>query len=197
MGGVCPTRSRARSRSTSRVRLGAVGLLALVLASPLAACTSPDPADKDPATKAAEASRHAPNPGVRVVEVEGLGNVLANAAGKPLYSNDADTTRRIHCVGTCATTWVPVEVKADIVPAKIEGVNGTFSIVDRAGGTKQLALTGHPLYVYSRDKAGEPVRGNWTSETVGGKKVTWHVVTATGTMPTVRATPTTTDDPSY
>ena len=191
MSGYGPRSMARQTRLTVRLLGGAVAALALV-----AACTSPDPAGSDPAgANGNRAGEPVVDTGVRVATVPGLGKILVSSKGKPLYANDVDTARRLHCAGECATKWIPLEISGNAVAAKVPGVNGTFSIVERPNGTKQLALTGHPLYTFSEDKSAKEVSGNWATDTFHDKKFTWHVITATGALPTSTTMPSETSDP--
>jgi predicted lipoprotein with Yx(FWY)xxD motif len=157
----------------------------------VAGCAGPAPSSGDPAVSGPPKVAT----GIRVVDVKPVGKVLVDRAGMAVYVNNADTLRAIRCTGECAQTWRPVEVKGDAVPAKIGGVNGTFTVVERPDGMHQLALTGRPLYTYAKDTKKGSIGGNWTTETRGGTKVTWHAVTATGALPTHSASPTATTEP--
>jgi predicted lipoprotein with Yx(FWY)xxD motif len=125
---------------------------------------------------------------VRVVEVPEHGRIVGTARGMSLYVNDADTRERIRCTGSCAVTWHPVEVADEHVEAKVDGVNGTFGVVERPDGTLQLTLTGRPLYTYAKDSRGGVATGDGVTAKVGGTTLTWHVIRATGAMPTSTAT---------
>lgn len=170
----------APAQSPGRVvRVGAVLLGALALAA--AACTGPDPSD---GSKDKDGGRiSVETPVIRVREVEGLGKILVNAHGLPLYVNNVDTAGRIRCAGACSISWRPFEIGAESVPPKLPGINGTFTVVERPDGTRQLALTGRPLYAYAEDKEPGTATGNWVTAAFSGSKFTWRVVTATGVLP--------------
>jgi predicted lipoprotein with Yx(FWY)xxD motif len=138
-------------------------------------------------------------PVIRVRDVKGLGKILVNAHGRPLYVNNVDTAGRIRCAGACSISWRPFEISAESVPSKLPGINGTFSVVERPDGTRQLALTGHPLYAYVEDKEPGTAAGNWVTVAFSGSNFTWRVVTATGVLPprtTVSPSPTAGGEPA-
>jgi predicted lipoprotein with Yx(FWY)xxD motif len=170
--------------------LRAVGLAVASAALAVTGCSGPDPSTGDSAASGPPKVAT----GIRVIEVATVGRILVDESGKAVYVNNADTLRAIRCTGACAETWQPVEVTGEAVPAKVGGVNGTFSIIDRPGGDKQLALTGHPLYTYTKDTKKGSISGNWATETLAGRKATWHVVTATGVLPARSASPSPTAD---
>ncbi len=163
-----------------------VGIAVAVAAA--AGCAGPAPTTGD----AAVSGPPRVATGIRVVEVPPIGKILVNSDGMAVYVNNSDTLRAIRCTGACTDTWRPVEVSGDAVPAKLAGINGTFSVVERPDHTKQLALTGHLLYTYAKDSKKGSIGGNWTTENQRGTRVTWHVVTATGALPTHSASPTNT-----
>jgi predicted lipoprotein with Yx(FWY)xxD motif len=106
-----------------------------------------------------------------------------------LYVNNVDRLTRIQCASACLAVWKPVEVAGDAVPAKLPGINGTFTVVKRPGGVKQLALTGHPLYTFTKDTKPKSASGNMSTDAFGGRHFSWHVATATGAMPTHSPSP--------
>jgi predicted lipoprotein with Yx(FWY)xxD motif len=187
-----PDTSRPYRAAVRRRRDRTIGLaVAAAAALAVAGCAGAEPESGDPAVSGPPKVAT----GIRVVDVQPVGKVLVDSRGMAVYVNNADTLRALRCTGTCEQTWRPVEVSGDAVPAKIGGVNGTFSVVERPDGTNQLALTGHPLYTYAKDTKKGSIGGNWTTETLRGTKVTWHVVTATGALPTHSASPTATTEP--
>ena len=82
------------------------------------------------------------------------GTTLVNAKGMTLYVFDQDTGGRSHCTADCARTWHPL-----LAP---EGAtaSGSWSVISRAGGTKQWAYKGKPLYTYARDREAGDVSGD-------------------------------------
>jgi predicted lipoprotein with Yx(FWY)xxD motif len=95
-----------------------------------------------------------------VVEVNG---VLADAAGRTLYTFDKDADNKSNCNGGCAAAWPPYLVKeGDRNPANI-------GVVRRDDNTLQWALNGKPLYFFAADAQAGDAKGN-------GQGGVWHAV---------------------
>jgi predicted lipoprotein with Yx(FWY)xxD motif len=129
-------------------------------------------------------------PTVKPREATGMGKILVNGSGMTLYINDIDSADTIKCVGECATEWPPVKVPSGTtVDKKVAGVTGAFTVVTRPDGSKQLAIDGHPLYTFVRDRTPGMVRGNGFVDEGSGTTLTWHALTPTGAMPHPSASP--------
>jgi predicted lipoprotein with Yx(FWY)xxD motif len=104
---------------------------------------------------------------VMVVQRSAIGYVLAEASGQVVYTYGKDSKGGAPtCTGSCATTWPPVTGVPKAGPA--DTFPGTFSVVKGAGGVKQIAYNGLPLYVFAGAKP-LTTKGNG----LGGA---WHVV---------------------
>jgi predicted lipoprotein with Yx(FWY)xxD motif len=160
------------SKSYPRRRSVRLGGVAVALAAMIIGCTGGGSDTDDGVVET--------KPAVRVANAAEIGKILVDAKGMPLYVNDVDTERKMACAGKCTMTWRPFAVPTRAVPLKLRGVNGSFGTVKRSNGTFQLTLTGHPVYTYTKEGKPGTAKGNGTSDTFGGKKFTWHVVTATG-----------------
>jgi predicted lipoprotein with Yx(FWY)xxD motif len=82
-----------------------------------------------------------------IVQKSKLGYVLAEANGQVVYTYAHDTKGGTPtCTGSCADIWVPVTG----VPktALGESFPGTFGLVVRSDGTKQMTYNGYPLYTF-------------------------------------------------
>ena len=122
--------------------------------SPATAPSSANAATSAPSSHAAqpEASGGGPNPfplgtTVMIVQKSKLGYVLAEANGQVVYTYAHDTKGGTPtCTGSCADIWVPVTG----VPktALGESFPGTFGLVARSDGTKQMTYNGYPLYTF-------------------------------------------------
>jgi predicted lipoprotein with Yx(FWY)xxD motif len=100
-------------------------------------------------TTRAARPRSAASVGVR--RAPGYFRYLVDGKGRTLYLFTADTPTRSACSGACAVAWPPVILRgAPVGGAGIVG--GRLSIVRRAGGQRQLAYYGHPLYYYVGDR---------------------------------------------
>lgn len=99
------------------------------------------------------------------------GMALTDGAGLTLYTFDNDTTvGKSSCNGNCATTWPPLTTTATNAPSNVAGATGTFTIITRDDGTKQIAYKDKPLYRYAADRAPGDVNGDG----VGG---VWRIAT--------------------
>lgn len=104
-----------------------------------------------------------------------LGALVTDSEGNTLYRFDADTPSpsKSNCEGDCATTWPPVS--ADDASASDSLNPDLLGWVARADGSKQLTLSGWPLYHYAKDaKAGDTngqgVGDKWFAAAPDGKK---------------------------
>jgi predicted lipoprotein with Yx(FWY)xxD motif len=122
--------------------------------SPATAPSSPNAGTSAPSSPAAQpaASGAGPNPfpqgtTVMIVQKSKLGYVLAEANGQVVYTYAHDTKGGTPtCTGSCADIWVPVTG----VPKTALGETfpGTFGLVARSDGTKQMTYNGYPLYTF-------------------------------------------------
>jgi predicted lipoprotein with Yx(FWY)xxD motif len=102
---------------------------------------------------------------VMIAQSSKLGYVLAEANGQVVYTYAHDTKGGTPtCTGSCASTWLPVTG----VPMAANGEHfpGTFGLVTRSDGTKQITYNGYPLYTF---KGAAPL----TTHAVSG---VWNVV---------------------
>lgn len=147
-----------------------VSLLALAVAAVLvvSACGgSSDSATSAPATGDGT---------VAVSSVDGVGDVLVDAAGHALYTPDQEANGKIRCVDECLSFWLPLEAGAN--PTAADGA-GKLALVTRPDQTKQVTVNGKPAYSFSEDMPGK-VTGNGFKDAFGGQKFTWHVLLAGG-----------------
>jgi predicted lipoprotein with Yx(FWY)xxD motif len=143
-----PQSSAASSSSASQPSTSA--------ASSSSAASNTTPATSAPSSHAAQpqpaASGAGPNPfpqgtTVMIVQKSKLGYVLAEANGQVVYTYAHDTKGGTPtCTGSCADVWVPVTG----VPKTALGETfpGTFGLVARSDGTKQMTYNGYPLYTF-------------------------------------------------
>jgi predicted lipoprotein with Yx(FWY)xxD motif len=108
-----------------------------------------------PETTAAPAAPAAPLVGVAD---NALGQLLAGADGRTLYGLTKDADGTPTCVGGCAAAWPPVVVDDSLDLSSLPS-SGSFSIVDRSDGTKQLKAGKWPLYYFSGDTAAGEANG--------------------------------------
>lgn len=104
-----------------------------------------------------------------------LGTILVDAKGMTLYVFDGDKTMgKSSCNGPCAQAWPPLAPPAGTA-AYGGGLSASmFSVITRDDGSKQLAVNGHPLYLWVPDKkagdtTGQGVSGFYVVGTDGKK----------------------------
>lgn len=90
--------------------------------------------------------------------------ILADAAGRTVYTFDKDTANKSNCSGGCLTAWPMFTAKTG---AKAQG---DFGLID-ANGAQQWTAKGKPLYYF----AGDSQPGERNGDGSGG---VWHVVPA-------------------
>lgn len=102
--------------------------------------------------------------------------VLADAAGRTVYTFDKDEMGKSNCTGGCLTLW-PAFVAKPEAAAK-----GDFGVIE-ANGVRQWTVKGKPLYYYAADAKPGDRNGD-------GKGGVWHVVTDKATTATSAASTT-------
>lgn len=91
--------------------------------------------------------------------------LLADAAGRTIYTFDKDTAGKSNCSGGCLAAWPVFVAKPGAKP------QGDFGLIDAAGGQQQWTLKGKPLYYFAGDAQPGERNGN-------GSGGVWHVVPA-------------------
>lgn len=153
----------ADNRPAAVAALATAGLAAVSL---LAGCgSSPKPPGADPT--------------LQVRNEPGVGNVLTDPEGSPLYAFTPDAQKRVTCTGQCSQTWLP-----EVVPDKAQalaspGVNAKLlGTVPEPGGGRQITYNRWPLYVYTGDATTFTVNGNGQTS-FGGS---WYAIRPDGTL---------------
>ncbi len=114
---------------------------------------------------------------VAIESIDGVGNVLVDAHGMPLYSSNLDTGGKPACDGACTAVWKPLTVSS-ATPSADDGA-GKLGVVMRSDGTRQVAVAGRPLYTFVEDSPGS-VTGNGVSDAFSGRHFTWAAILAGG-----------------
>jgi predicted lipoprotein with Yx(FWY)xxD motif len=114
---------------------------------------------------------------VSVKQVPGVGNVLVDSNGMPLYAANIEASGKVACGAGCTAFWKPLTLGSG-APSAASNV-GKLGVVKRPDGTRQVTDNGKPLYTFSQDSAGKAT-GNGFSDSFGGHDFTWHVVSASG-----------------
>lgn len=120
-------------------------------------------------------------------QIGGVGTVLVDASGLPLYMNEQDGKDMSTCDGSCAQIWVPATASDGSATNAPAGV--ALGVATRADGSKQLTLNGKPLYTFKFDQPGQ-VSGNDFHDAFNGRAFTWHVALASGTAKSATQTST-------
>lgn len=105
------------------------------------------------------------------------GKILKNARGHTLYVFAKDSPNKSTCYATCAKFWPPLLVPTGMKPtSKMAGIPGTFGVVLRSDGTRQLTYDRAPLYTFLED--GDP--GDAYGQGLVASGGYWWVVVAIG-----------------
>lgn len=90
-----------------------------------------------------------------------LGTVLTDDKGFTLYvfKNDVAGNGKSACTGGCAGLWPPVTTTSS-TPPTVAGAAGTFALITRDDGTKQVTYKGLPLYRFAQDTAAGDTKGD-------------------------------------
>lgn len=91
------------------------------------------------------------------------GDVLVAANGMTLYTFDKDATNKSNCNDGCLKAWPALMASVDTKVA------GELSIITRDDGSKQIAMSGKPLYFYIADQKAGDVTGD-------GSGGVWHAI---------------------
>jgi predicted lipoprotein with Yx(FWY)xxD motif len=97
--------------------------------------------------------------------VKANGTILTDAKGMTLYTYDNDKEPgKSSCVAQCLANWPAVAAAASAKPM------GSWTIIIRDDGSKQLAYKGKPLYTFAHDAKPGDVTGD-------GRGKIWHTAT--------------------
>ena len=101
----------------------------------------------------------------------GVGSILVDRQGETLYLFAKDRGGASACSGACAKAWPPYAAKGAALHVGSGLKASLLKSMTRADGTKQLTVSGSPLYTF----AGKPA-GDVSGQGVGG----FYVVQASG-----------------
>lgn len=149
-------RKEARMRHRPLVAIAAA--LAVAAAAPGLAASAPSqpPADGLHAQTAKKKVKKRPIKLVKRMNAPGFPAVLATRRNQALYWWRADGPGRIACTGSCAVAWPPLLVpKNRTVPRKIRGIKGTFGVIRRPDGKRQVTYNRYPIYTYHNEGPNE------------------------------------------
>jgi predicted lipoprotein with Yx(FWY)xxD motif len=160
-----------------------------VLAIALAACGGGD--DNSTSTTGGGATASASSGGtVTESSVDGVGEVLADANGNALYTNDQDSGSKIACTGECTSIWPPLAAPSNGQPTSGDSsIQAKLGVVKRSDGTSQVTFDGSPLYTFAQDSPGQ-ANGNGVADSFGGTSFMWTAATRGGGAPSAPQTTT-------
>lgn len=103
--------------------------------------------------------------------------ILTTPKGRTLYVFAPDPKDKSTCYGECAKFWPPRLVANGVTPpSKVAGVPGTFGVITRTDGKRQLTYDDAPLYTFVEDKKAGDMNGQGLVA-AGGY---WWIVVAAG-----------------
>lgn len=117
---------------------------------------------------------------IRTTTAPGIGAVLVDGAGDPLYTPVQERAGRILCQADCTDVWMPLTLAAGHTPVLARGVTGNLGVVARPDGRRQVTFDGAPLYRFAFDPASGKVTGNGVSDAFSSGHFDWRVVTTQG-----------------
>ena len=143
------------------------------------ACTSSGTAITTPYATSPPALQHGPVDEVEVMNVNGLGPVLADGQGLTLYMFKTDRRGApSRCYDICAVQWPPL-LLADGATRPLVGPGVRASLLgtaSRTDGTTQVTYNGWPLYLWPPDR----VPGKATGQALTNAGGRWYVLDPQG-----------------
>jgi predicted lipoprotein with Yx(FWY)xxD motif len=99
--------------------------------------------------------------------------ILVDSKGMTLYVDENDKPGKPACTGACLQAWPPLTAPAKVTVG--DGLTASqYTTVTAADGTKQLAVNGSPLYLWTGDSkaadtTGQDVNGFYVVQANGVK----------------------------
>ena len=115
---------------------------------------------------------------VSVATVDGT-DVLADSAGKTLYSAAVEKGGKIRCVGACTTFWQPMLASKAAAQKAAGTLDEQLGVVRRPGGQEQLTFDGLPLYTFAEEGSGT-LQGDGFSDAFQGTHFQWMAARTSG-----------------
>jgi len=115
---------------------------------------------------------------VSVASVDGT-DVLADSAGKTLYSAAVEKGGKIRCVGACTTFWQPMLASKAAAEKAAGKVDAQLGVVRRPGGQQQLTFDGLPLYTFADEGTGK-LQGDGFADEFRGTHFQWMAARTSG-----------------
>jgi predicted lipoprotein with Yx(FWY)xxD motif len=115
---------------------------------------------------------------VSVATVDGT-DVLADSAGKTLYSAAVEKGGKIRCVGACTTFWQPMLASKAAAQQAAGTLDAPLGVVKRPGGQEQLTFDGLPLYTFAEEGTGK-LQGDGFADEFQGTHFQWMAARTSG-----------------
>ena len=115
---------------------------------------------------------------VSVASVDGR-DVLADSAGKTLYSAAVEKGGAIHCVAACTSFWKPVIASPADARQAADDLGADLSVLRRPDGEQQLTFDGMPLYTFTEEGAGK-LDGDGFVDDFRGTRFEWSAARTDG-----------------
>jgi predicted lipoprotein with Yx(FWY)xxD motif len=145
-------------------------IILAALALGVASCGS----DDDPGASATGAGTGI----VSVASVDGT-DVLADSAGKTLYTAAVEKDGKILCVKACTSFWAPVLASPADAEEAAGALDADLGVVERPDGEQQLTLDGLPLYTFAEEGAGK-LDGDGFVDDFQGTRFEWEAARTSG-----------------
>jgi predicted lipoprotein with Yx(FWY)xxD motif len=117
---------------------------------------------------------------VSVATVAGT-HVLADSAGKTLYSAAVEKGGKIHCVGACRSFWDPMLASSADAKKAAGELDAKLGVVKRPDGEQQLTFDGLPLYTFAEEDAGK-LEGDGFVDDFQGTHFEWEAARTSGSQ---------------
>lgn len=115
---------------------------------------------------------------VSVAKVDGT-DVLADSAGKTLYSAAVEKGGKIHCVDACLSFWDPMPASSADAKKAAGALDAKLGVVKRPDGKQQLTFDGRPLYTFAEEGAGK-LKGDGFVDDFQGTHFEWEAARTSG-----------------
>jgi predicted lipoprotein with Yx(FWY)xxD motif len=115
---------------------------------------------------------------VSVASVDGT-EVLADSAGKTLYTAAVEKDGEILCVEACTSFWAPVLASPADAEEAAGALDANLGVVKRPEGERQLTLDGLPLYTFTEEDVGK-LDGDGFVDDFQGTRFEWEAARTGG-----------------
>jgi predicted lipoprotein with Yx(FWY)xxD motif len=115
---------------------------------------------------------------VSVASVDGT-DVLADSAGKTLYTAGVESGGKILCVEGCTSFWKPVAGTSAEAEQAAGKLDADLGVVKRPDGPSQLTLDGLPLYTFTEEGSGQ-LQGDGFADDFEGTHFEWEAARTSG-----------------